>query len=70
MDKNRFHIPEKFREFTVFVRDMPELSYYEALYDIPTRTILINSAAEPGANVVWLRVNPELGAECLRGPDR
>lgn len=60
MDKNRIHIPEKFRDFTVVVRDMPEISYYEALYDIPTRTILINSAAEPGANVVWLRVSSTL----------
>jgi len=70
MDKNGFHIPEKCRDFTVFVHDMPEVSYFEALFDIPTRTILINSAADPGVNVVWLRVNPALGAGGLRGSDR
>lgn len=47
----RLRVPERFRDYRVALVEMPEHPMYDVIYDMPMRTIWVNAAAEPGANV-------------------
>lgn len=50
----RLRIPEQFRDYRVAMTDMPGFENYDVIYDMPQRVIWVNTAARPGANLVWL----------------
>lgn len=47
----KLRIPERFKEYRVMLADLPDYPIYDVIYDMPMRTIWINTAAQPGANV-------------------
>lgn len=47
----KLKIPERFRDYRVMLAPMPEYPIYDVIYDMPMRTIWINTAAAPDANV-------------------
>lgn len=48
----KLKIPERFRDYRVMLADMPEHPEYDLVYDMPNKIIWINTAAQPGANVI------------------
>lgn len=48
----KLHIPEQFKDYRVMLADMPKHPEYDLVYDMPNKTIWVNAAAEPGANVI------------------
>ena len=50
----RLRIPERFRDYRVMLVELPGHAEYEVIYDMPQRTIWVNTAARPGANLAWM----------------
>lgn len=53
----RVRIPEKFRHYRVALVDLPKHPDYDLIYDMPAKTIWINTAARSDANII--AVEPE-----------
>ena len=47
-------IPERMKDYKVMLAELPGYPQYDVIYDMPKRTIWINTAAEPDANMSWL----------------
>ena len=50
----RLRIPEQFRDYRVALTDMLGFENYDVIYDMPQRTIWVNTSARPDANLGWL----------------
>ena len=48
----RLKIPDRFKDYRVILVELPRHPEYDLVYDMPNRTIWINTAAQPGANVI------------------
>jgi hypothetical protein len=53
----RLKIPERFRDYRVMLVELPGHADYDVIYDMPKRTVWVNAAARPGANVA--AIEPE-----------
>lgn len=47
----RLRLSEIFRDYRVELVPVPDYPHCDTIYDVPMRTIWINTAADPGANV-------------------
>ena len=50
----RLKIPERFKNYRVMLAELPRHPEYDLIYDMPNRTIWINTSAQPGANIILL----------------
>lgn len=48
----KLRIPERFQDYRVILSAMPEDPDCDIVYDMPTKTIWLNTAARPGANII------------------
>lgn len=48
----KLRIPERFKDYRVVLTDMLDHPEYDLVYDMPHKTIWVNTAAQPGANVI------------------
>jgi hypothetical protein len=53
----KLKIPERFKDYRVMLADMPNHPEYDLVYDMPLKTIWINTAAQPGANVIRMETD-------------
>lgn len=47
-------VPERFKDYRIMLADLPKHPDYDVIYDMPLKTIWINTAAAPGANMARL----------------
>ena len=52
----RVRFSERFKGYRVELVPMPHHPMYDMIYDMQLRTVWINTAAEPGANVCRLKM--------------
>ena len=47
----KLRIPERFKGYRVMLAPLPDHPAYDVIYDMPMKTIWVNTAAAPDANV-------------------